>query len=198
MAPSYEDCDRRQILDKLSCKLYDPKTSLEDSMKNTLALYACCLLLLSCGTIIHGATQDIGIGSSPSNASVTIDHITHGQTPMTAKLDRDKDHTVTIKLAGYEPYSATITKSVTGWVWGNILFGGLIGLAVDAISGGLYVLSPEQVQATLMAQPKKSASVGDDAISIQVVLAPQPRWVKVGELARIGFGSRTESVQTAS
>ena len=33
---------------------------------------------------------------------------------MTAKLDRDKDHTVTIELAGYEPYSATITKSVTG------------------------------------------------------------------------------------
>jgi hypothetical protein len=117
---------------------------------------------------------------------------------MTAKLDRDKDHTVTIELVGYEPYSATITKSVTGWVWGNILFGGIIGLAVDAISGGLYVLSPEQVQGTLMRQPQKIASVGDDAISIQVVLAPQPGWVKVGELARIPFGCRIEGVQAAS
>src|SRR5262249_15234233 len=114
------------------------------------------------------------------------------------KLERDKDHTVTIELAGYEPYSATITKSVTGWVWGNILFGGIIGLAVDAISGGLYVLSPEQVQATLMPQPKNSASVGDDAISIQVVLAPQPGWVKVGELARIQFEPRTGRVHAAS
>jgi hypothetical protein len=34
-------------------------------------------------------------------------------------------------------------------VWGNIVFGGIIGLAVDAITGGLYKLAPEQVSAQL-------------------------------------------------
>jgi hypothetical protein len=49
------------------------------------------------------------------------------------------------ELPGYAPYEMAFTKSVSGWVWGKVLFGGLIGLGVDAISGGLYYLTPEQV-----------------------------------------------------
>jgi hypothetical protein len=151
-------------------------------------LIVLCLVasLSACCSIIHGTTQDIGISSSPSNAAVKIDNTTHGQTPMVAKLDRKKDHTLTIELAGFQPYSATITKSVSGWVWGNILFGGLIGLAVDAISGGLYVLTPEQVQATLMAQDHgdKKVERTDDSLFLAVVLHPESDWRRIGYLSR--------------
>ena len=138
-------------------------------------------LLASCASIIHGTQQDIGISSSPTGAAVTIDSATHGTTPIVAKLTRKDNHIVRIELAGYQPYETTVTHSVSGWVWGNIVFGGLIGLAVDAISGGLYKLTPEQVSATLLA---KSASVATtpDGLYLAVVLSPAPGWEKVGQL----------------
>ncbi len=52
-------------------------------------------------------------------------------------------------MPGYQPFEATLTRSVSGWVWGNIVIGGLIGLAVDSISGGLYSLAPEQITGVL-------------------------------------------------
>ena len=50
---------------------------------------------------------------------------------------------------GYEPYSAALTHSVSGWVWGNVFFGGLIGLAVDAGTSNLHNIEPEHIQANL-------------------------------------------------
>ncbi|MDK2964381.1 MAG: hypothetical protein PWQ29_1775 [Verrucomicrobiota bacterium] len=43
-------------------------------------------------------------------------------------------------MDGYLPDETTLTKKVSGWVRGNLVFGGLIGLAVDAISGGMAQL----------------------------------------------------------
>ena len=39
----------------------------------------------------------------------------------------------------------TLTPHLSGWAFGKIVFGGFIGLAVDAISGGLYQFTPDQV-----------------------------------------------------
>ena len=90
---------------------------------------------------------------------------------------------VRIELAGYKPYETTLTRKVSGWVWGNIVFGGLIGLAVDAISGGLYNLTPEQVSGTLLANSSKVAPL-HDGLYVVVVLKPQPEWRKVAQLQR--------------
>ena len=106
-------------------------------------------------TIIHGTTQDIGITSVPSGATITIDGTSYGTALVVAKLKRGRAHTVKVELPGYHPYEAVINKDMSGWVFGNIIFGGLIGLAVDAITGGLYDLSPEQIQATRASQIRK-------------------------------------------
>jgi hypothetical protein len=63
----------------------------------------------------------------------------------------------------------------------NIVLGSLIGLAIDAISGGLYKLTPEQITAELRAGgywflPKK------DRHYIFTVLKPNPTWQKIGNL----------------
>ncbi len=62
-------------------------------------------------------------------------------------------------LNGYQTFDATLTREASGWVWGNIVFGGLIGLAVDAIDGGFYNLTPKEVKAALTAKPSKMALV---------------------------------------
>jgi hypothetical protein len=55
----------------------------------------------------------------------------------------------------------TVTGSMSGWYFGNILFGGLIGmLAVDPLTGAMYVL-PETVTQSLDAEtPKTSQADG--------------------------------------
>jgi len=76
---------------------------------------------------------------------------------------------------------ATLTRSVSGWVWGNIVIGGLIGLAVDAISGGLYTLGPEQIARVLTKEPI-GTSMKQDTIYVAVVQQPEPTWQRVGTL----------------
>ncbi len=94
--------------------------------------------LTGCCSIIHGTRQDVGISSAPTGAMVKIDNVLSGNTPVVAKLTRKDNHFVRVELSGYQPFDMTLTRSVSGWVWGNIVFGGLIGLAVDAIDGAFY------------------------------------------------------------
>jgi hypothetical protein len=136
-----------------------------------------------CGTIMHGTTQSIGLSSTPTNARVWVDKQQLGVTPTIAKLSRKDNHIIRMELAGYQPFEATITRSVSGWVVGNLVFGGLIGLAVDAISGGLYKLSPEQVAGQLATQSASVKRVGD-GLYVTVVLRPDSTWERIGTLAR--------------
>jgi len=145
-----------------------------------LALFS----LTACASIMHGTSQDIGISSSPSGAGVVIDNgVVSGQTPYIAKLSRGDNHIVKISMDGFQPAELTLTKSVSGWVWGNLVFGGIIGLAVDAMTGGLYSLNPPQLQAALARQ---GASVAPTKDGIYVVLVRQadPAWRAIGQLQR--------------
>lgn len=148
----------------------------------TSALIGLVAALSGCASIMNGSRQAVGISSSPTAAAVTVDSVPHGKTPVVAQLTRKENHLVRLELEGYQPFEATLTRSVSGWVWGNILFGGLIGLAVDAISGGLYKLTPEQVTATL-GRAVAEARGEDGALYLAVVLEPDPSWERIASLA---------------
>ena len=111
------------------------------------------------------------------------DSVKMGETPVVAKLRRKDTHAVKLVLNGYQPYETTITRSVSGWVFGNIVFGGLIGLGVDAISGSIYKLSPEKVTGTLT-DARTVALAKEDAIHVDVEMKPQPGWELIGQLQR--------------
>ncbi|TVR83306.1 MAG: PEGA domain-containing protein [Chitinophagaceae bacterium] len=132
---------------------------------------------------MHGSTQEVGFSSSPTNASVTINGQNLGSTPMIADLKRKDNHMVRFELDGYQPYETNLTRSTSGWVWGNIVFGGLIGLVVDASAGGMYKLTPEQITAE-MRSPQASNSKTEDALFIAIVMEPDPSWEKVGSLIK--------------
>lgn len=143
-----------------------------------------CLLVLvivGCATIMHGTSQSIGFSSTPSGAKVTVDNQERGHTPVIASLSRKDNHIVKIEMDGYQPFEATITRSVSGWVLGNILFGGLIGLAVDAISGGLYKLTPDQV-AGVMTKQELGQFNEQTSLYIAVVMTPDSGWERIGTL----------------
>jgi uncharacterized protein YceK len=151
---------------------------------SVLALTALLAVSLAgCGSIMHGTTQGVGLASSPTNAKITIDNVAKGNTPVIAELTRKDTHIIKFELAGFMPYEATITRKVSGWVWGNIVFGGIVGLAVDAISGGLYELSPSEVTANL-ARQSALAPAKPGTVNVFVVLQPDPSWKKIGQLNR--------------
>ena len=95
-----------------------------------------------------GGSQTVGIATNPVDATVTIE----GQkytTPARIDLKRSQNYTGIVEKDGYETASFTITKKISGWIWGNIVFGGLIGLVVDLAIGGAHNLAPENVTVDL-------------------------------------------------
>jgi hypothetical protein len=97
-----------------------------------------------CATIVNGRNQDVPLASQPAGATVTVDGL-RATTPGTLTLKRDQDYKLVFTKEGFPERQATLEKKVSGWLAGNLLFGGLIGLVVDFISGGAYKLSPDSV-----------------------------------------------------
>ncbi|MGH7529366.1 MAG: hypothetical protein ACREMN_03200 [Gemmatimonadales bacterium] len=64
---------------------------------------------------------------------------------------------------------------------GNIVFGGLIGLVVDASSGGPYDVRPETI-ASQLAAVGAQATLHDGGLYVFLVPAADPAWTKVGQL----------------
>lgn len=148
----------------------------------TLFVLSC--FMTNCATIIHGSKQNIIIVSDPNKASIKLDGWNIGQTPYQARVTRLKEHTVKIEVEGYAPYEITLKRQLNGWLFGNILLGGLIGVVVDVVTGAMYSLSPTDISAEL-----KSASTSlnktKDEIYLAVVLKPAASWVKIGQLEKV-------------
>ena len=122
------------------------------------------LLFTSCASIMLSPTQGIGVSSSPIKATVKVDGLLKGETPLTLEIKRKKGGTVRIEKEGYEPAEIIITKKMSGWIFGNIIFGGIPGLIIDLIIGGTYTLIPESINVTLV-----KAEVGMNENSVQKI-----------------------------
>jgi hypothetical protein len=102
-----------------------------------------------CASIISGRTAQVEIITNPPDAAVVI-HDKHGQeviathTPATVELRRkDKfiwpaKYTATIEKPGYKPTTVPINQTVNPWVLGNVVAGGVIGLAIDNATGAAW------------------------------------------------------------
>jgi hypothetical protein len=111
------------------------------------------LVLPGCATVINGTTQKIGVSSTPIGADVIIDDMHHITTPATVPLARDQSHSFVFKKAGYQDDSFVLTSGTSGWVWGNIFLGGIIGGVVDFADGAARKLSQDSVHVTLVPLP---------------------------------------------
>ncbi|VAW87261.1 hypothetical protein MNBD_GAMMA16-363 [hydrothermal vent metagenome] len=125
-------------------------------------------ILSGCSSIISKSEYSITINSTPDVASFVVTNragqkVHRGITPSSVILKsssgyfKGETYTITLNKAGYSAKAFTITSSLDGWYWGNIFFGGLIGmLIVDPATGAMYKL-PDRIDISLDAQ---SAKVG--------------------------------------
>ena len=117
-----------------------------------LVLFALACLSTMCGgcaTIVHGSSQVVEIRTEPAGATVRLDNGSTYTTPASVKLERKKDYVLSISKDGYQTQTVPLNSVLSGWLVGNIVFGGLIGGGVDAISGAAYTLTPENISIAL-------------------------------------------------
>jgi hypothetical protein len=128
-------------------------------MMRTLAAITLCLMVVSmsgCGLVVNGIHQDLAITSDPGGAQVSVDGVQRGTTPVVVPVKRKHSHVVKVEVEGYEPYEASVVPQTSTWEWGNLVFGWLIGLGIDAWTGGMYELSTPRVHASFPSTPNKA------------------------------------------
>jgi hypothetical protein len=86
--------------------------------------------------MVAGGPDRVSVASNPAGATVFVDSKPVGRTPITVELDRAHSQgEFRLELAGFRPALIRRNKEINGWVWGNILIGGIIGIIIDVASG---------------------------------------------------------------
>lgn len=120
-----------------------------------------------CASIVHSGNRSISINTDPPGATASIrktdgtamnDIVVAQKTPCTVSLDpkrsyfRGQSYTLRLELPGYQTTEVALTPKMSGWYWGNLLLGGLIGmLAVDPATGAMWNIAPEKIEQKLPA-----------------------------------------------
>lgn len=117
-----------------------------------------------CASIVHGGDREITIATQPPGATASIrksgggvmDVVAVEKTPCTVSLDpkesyfKGQSYTLRLELAGYKTTEVQLTPKMSGWYWGNLLIGGLIGmLAVDPATGAMWNIEPDKIDQKL-------------------------------------------------
>jgi len=95
-----------------------------------------------------GTKQQVSITTTPTNAEVSVNEHT-GRSPFTVLLKKGRSYKVRAEQEGYLPAHATIGKSFNPAFLGNLLLGGLIGMAVDIGTGAWMNLDNDVIHLTL-------------------------------------------------
>lgn len=92
-----------------------------------------------------GVFPDYAITSNPPGVRVKADTGVEVMTPGDLKLPRNKPHTLVAEYSGAGAQQKDLRCGLNGWVIGNILIGGIIGVVIDFASGAYGDLSPTMV-----------------------------------------------------
>ena len=159
-----------------------------------LLLLSACVALSGCATIVHGGPRAIAVASTPPGAKVSIYDrsdalVMTNTTPFVANLTtkfgyfKAQEYRLVFELPGHSTTEVKLSSSVSGWYFGNLLFGGLIGMIiVDPLTGAMYNLSPEKIEQPLSAS---QAEVIRDRKGFLVVLASQITEHERAEMTRL-------------
>lgn len=121
-------------------------------MRIVLVLGA-ALVIGGCATITRGTTSNVGFDSQPSGAEVRLSNGLGCVTPCSLAVKRNEEFIATFTRAGYVGQQVEVKTQVAGegaaGFAGNIIAGGIIGMGVDAATGGALEHTPNPVVVAL-------------------------------------------------
>lgn len=115
-----------------------------------IAAAAAVFLSSGCASIVSKSSYPILITAKPENAEITIKNrvnqvIYSGAAPATVDLDagdgffKKATYILEVSAPGFGTQTTTINHKLDGWYFGNLLFGGIIGmLIIDPITGAMF------------------------------------------------------------
>lgn len=122
------------------------------------ALAAACVALSGCATVVRGGNTNVSVVSEPPGATVkTTTGASCSPTPCSLHVSRKETFTATVSKPGYKDGSFTVSPYLSSdgtiALFGNLIIGGLIGVAVDMTTGAPYDLSPSPASVALESNP---------------------------------------------
>jgi len=132
------------------------------------------LAVSGCASIIKGSTQSITISTPPTTGAIC--NLSNGQdnwevmSPGAASVDKSK---ADIQIRCTKPGWQAATSNFEGWTVGNLVFGGIIGLGVDAATGAINEYPRTfQVPMSPLSAPGDATPMAQSALP--PTLAPAP------------------------
>jgi hypothetical protein len=117
---------------------------------------AFAILTSGCAAILGGgSSQPVSIEGTPPAARYTIRsssgiQMASGTIPSSVSLPRKNEYQIDISLDGYETQTVALSRGTNGWIWGNLVFGWILGFIVDFATGAAYKLQPAVVNVALV------------------------------------------------
>lgn len=157
-------------------------------------LTATALMSTGCASIVHGGPRMVTASTVPSGAKTTLaktsgEVISVNTTPFTVALSpragyfKGQSYTLKFELPGYTPTEVALNAKLSNWYWGNIVFGGLVGIiVVDPLTGSMWNLSPDKIEQPLAAEQTALIKSGDGFV---VMLAAQLTDGERGQMVRV-------------
>jgi len=112
----------------------------------------------ACATITRGTTTQVQFHSNPPEAQARTSMGFVCITPCTLQVSRKDEFTVIFTKAGYHTVEIPVKTQVAGagvaGFAGNIVLGGVVGMAADAATGAALEHFPNPVSVTLTARKK--------------------------------------------
>ena len=143
-----------------------------------------------CGTIMNGTRQTVAIQSTPAGATViTAPASGTSTTPGSIALERKNNYVLTFTADGYEPAEAHLRREMRTVILVLDILAGLVGVVVDAVTGGWYQLEPETVSVTL----RSNAGLEDITVRLSILDSDQQRTVEL-EATRPGVRVTVEKL----
>lgn len=140
------------------------------SLTKTLAVVGLISISASCASIVSKTSYPVTVDSSPRGADVTItnrrgNQVFSGKTPALVKLKSgagfftNATYAIKISKEGFTSKTVELRATLNGWYFGNLVFGGLIGLLiVDPATGAMYKLKQTDVNETLQNDAKTASA----------------------------------------
>jgi hypothetical protein len=102
-----------------------------------------------CATIMSGTKHAINVECEPQDSKILINGAVH-KSPCSQDVERGikaaSKNKVVAEKEGYKPCELNLSGSVHPWVFGNIILGGLIGIAIDLGTGAATSVAQEDIK----------------------------------------------------
>ncbi len=138
------------------------------SFMSLFVLVGLLLLTVGCGTMFQGSTQIVEIESSPSGAQIEASPgIGEYTTPASIQVSRKYSYDLTFSKEGYKTCNKHLQASAKfGYVFLDVFFTGLVGVVVDAVTGGWNGIKPETLPVIL--EKEDMGAAGPDKIEVKI------------------------------